>query len=94
MISSSSAWREFIKNHPGIHPDMIFVYFNAFGEFPDVFVYCFTRSIVWKEYLEVVHEINLGILTIAEEMDIKFAYPTRTLHIANSNADQGNVQHS
>jgi MscS family membrane protein len=81
--------REFIKNHPGIHPDMIFVYFNAFGESSlDVFVYCFTRSIVWKEYLEVVHEINLGILTIAEEMDIKFAYPTRTLHIANSNADQ------
>lgn len=75
--------RTMLREHPGVHPETIFVYFNSFGENGlEIFIYCFTNTTMWGEYLKIVHEINLSILALVEELEIEIAYPTRKLHLA------------
>lgn len=58
------------------------VYFNAFGPSSlDVFIYCFTRSTVWAEYLAARQNFMLKIMRLVDELDLEFAFPTQTLHV-------------
>ena len=67
--------REMLQNHPDIHPQTIFVYFERFGESSlDLFLYFFTKTTVWGEYLQV-EDCNLKILQILEEEGIELAFP-------------------
>lgn len=70
-----------IKNHPGIDPGTIMVYFNEFGDQgPNIFFYFFTKTTVWAEHLQIKEEINLSILKILEEEEISLALPIGTIH--------------
>lgn len=80
--------REMLKNHPGIHPDTIFVYLENFGENAfEVFLYFFTNTIVWKEYLEVQEDVNMKVLGIIEELGLSIAVPSRSIHLRESIKD-------
>lgn len=69
-----------LKGHPGVHPDAIYVNFNGFSQSGlEINILSFAKSIMWAEYQQVVHEVNQNILAIVEELDLKLAYPTRTL---------------
>jgi MscS family membrane protein len=80
-----------VKNHPGIHPETIFVKFDEYKESSlDILLYFFTNTTAWAEYLEVKEEINYRILDIVREEGAEFAFPARRLYIENDSSDESN----
>lgn len=74
--------RKMLENHPGIHPETIFVYFDSFSENSlEIFLYFFTNTTNWKEYLEVKEEINFSIMEIIENEGISVAFPSRSVYL-------------
>lgn len=70
----------FIRNHPGVHEESIFVKFDQFDvNSLEIFIYFFTKSTVWADYLDIKEEINFKILEILEDANVSLAYPTSTL---------------
>ena len=62
--------------------DYKLVQFTDFGPSSlDVFLYYFSTSTVWKEYLETRERVNLKIMDKLTEMGLEFAFPTQTLHL-------------
>ena len=48
----------------------------------DVLVSCFMDAADWTEELRTRHVLNLDIMRLAESLQVDFAFPTQTLHIA------------
>lgn len=71
-----------LKNNSDIHPETIFVYFEGFGDSSlNIFVYFFTKTTVWQEFLEVRHDVNLRIMNIVEELGLSIAFPSQSIYI-------------
>jgi MscS family membrane protein len=76
--------RLMLENHPDIHKDTIFVYFNEFAESSlNIFLYFFTITTNWKKYLEVREDVNFKIKKIVENSGLEFAFPSTSLYIEN-----------
>jgi len=45
----------------------------------NILVYCFSRSPVWQDWLEVKEDVLIKIAQLAEKNNCEFAYPTQTL---------------
>lgn len=57
------------------------VYMDEFADSSiNILVYCFSRSVVWSEWLEVKEDVMYKIADILEKNNLEFAYPTLTLH--------------
>ena len=70
--------------HPGIHKELIFVRFDSFGGSSlDIFIYCFTISTKWGEYLEVKEDVNFKIMGILESEGVSVAFPSRSIYFEN-----------
>ncbi len=50
----------------------------------DILLYCFSKSVVWNEWLEVKEDVMYKIAAILKENNLDFAYPTMTIHQAQS----------
>lgn len=71
-------------DHPDIHEETIFVKFDRFNESSlDIFLYFFTKTTVWGEFLSVKQDINLRIMQILEEEGVSIAFPSRTLYLSS-----------
>lgn len=71
-----------LKQHTGVHPETIFVRFDDFTENgPELFLYFFTNTTVWGEYLVVKEEINYAIMEVLKEEDVQLALPSRRLYM-------------
>jgi MscS family membrane protein len=82
MKTAVEGIREILRTHPGVWPDYWLVYFTDFGASSlDIFVYYFTKSKVWAEYLEVRQDVNLLIMQKLEELGLEIAFPTQTIHL-------------
>jgi MscS family membrane protein len=80
--------RELLTNHPEIHPQTIFVFFDKFGENSyELFFYFFTITTIWKKYLEVKEDVNLKIMQILDELEIEIALPSTSVYIENEEDD-------
>ena len=78
--------KQMLAEHPGIHPETILVSFEIFNESSlDIFIYCFTNTTIWSEYLEVKQDVNLTIMAILEEERISIAFPSRSIYLENVN---------
>jgi len=76
--------RELLENHPEVHPDLIMVRFEQFaGSSLDIFIYFFTKTKVWPEFLAVKEEINFKIMEILEEEGVSIAFPSRSIYFEN-----------
>jgi MscS family membrane protein len=74
--------RELLRAHPEVHQDFFLVYFTDFGGSSlDIFVYYFTQTTVWAEYLRVRQEVNLQIMRLLESLGMEVAFPTRTVYL-------------
>ena len=83
--------KQMLVEHPGIHPETILVSFDLFNESSlDIFIYCFTNTTTWSEYLEVRQDVNLKIMAILEDEGISIAFPSRSIYLENANLDKGN----
>jgi len=71
-----------LSNHPDVDQSYKLVKFDEFEDSSlSIFLYYFSSSKVWEEYLQVRQEVNLQIMHLLEELELDFAFPTRTLHL-------------
>ncbi len=83
MVNILKDIREMLRNHPGIAKDqLLMVYFTDFGDSSlDIFIYCFTNTAVWQDYLAIREDVNLKIMEIVEKHGASFAFPSRSIYI-------------
>jgi len=71
-----------LTNHPGVDQTYKLVKFDELEDSSlSIFLYYFSASKVWEEYLQVRQEVNLLIMDLVEEMNLEFSFPTRTLYL-------------
>lgn len=77
--------REMLQSHPKIdQKQMILVNFANFGTSSlDILVHCFTRTIVYAEFIPIQEDILLKIMDIIKKERAQLAYPTSTIHLEN-----------
>ncbi len=74
--------KDLLEKHPEVHPDTIFVRFERFNDSSlDIFLYFFTKTTVWGDFLQVREEINLKIMEILEEENVSIAFPSRSIYV-------------
>lgn len=74
--------RDIINSDDNIRSDFYLVNFDSFGPFSlDIFIYCFTDTTVWGEFLQAKQDFMLKIMRAFKELGVEFAYPTQTLHV-------------
>ncbi|TFB21338.1 mechanosensitive ion channel family protein [Filobacillus milosensis] len=75
---------ELLTNHEDIHQETIFVTFDKYNDSSlDIFLYFFTKTTAWGEFLEVKQNINFRIMEILEEEGVSVAFPSRTIYLDN-----------
>lgn len=74
--------KEILRSHPLVYQDFFLVYFTDFGACSlDIFLYYFTTTTVWAEYLQVRQEVNISIMHALEELGLEIAFPSRSIYI-------------
>ncbi|PJA31515.1 MAG: hypothetical protein CO187_09020 [Zetaproteobacteria bacterium CG_4_9_14_3_um_filter_53_7] len=82
MDAAISGIEAILLKHPGVDQSYKLVKFDEFADSSlSIFLYYFSSSKVWGEYLQVRQEVNLEIMHLLESLELNFAFPTRTLHI-------------
>ena len=80
------AFLEGVKNivlaNPNTRKDYFHVVFHSFGSHSlDVMLYCFLKVPDWSNELVERQNLFLEILRLAEDLGVRFAFPTSTLHV-------------
>jgi MscS family membrane protein len=80
--------RSILRDHARVYQDFFLVNFTDFGASSlDIFVYYFTKTTVWGDYLGVRQDINLRIMRLLENLGMEVAFPSRTVYLKSD--DQG-----
>lgn len=59
------------------------VYMDEFADSSiNILIYCFSRSVVWQEWLSVKEDVMYKVAEILKKYDLDFAYPAMTVHLA------------
>ncbi len=81
--------KEMLNNHDGIYKGTLLVYFTEFADSSlNIFVYCYTNTSVWKEYLQIRQDVNLRIMSIMEDLKIDFAFPSLSVYMEKNDTIQ------
>ena len=77
---------EMLKGHPEIDTGKtLMVNFNSFAPSSlDFFIYTFTKTTNWEKYHAIKEDILLKVLKIVENNGAEPAFPTSTIHLADS----------
>ena len=72
-----------LHTHENIAQDeTIMVNFKAFSESSlDIFIYCFTRTANWKNYMNIKQEVQMEIMKIVEANGSSFAFPSQSVYV-------------
>ncbi|KEA45387.1 mechanosensitive ion channel protein [Campylobacter mucosalis] len=54
----------------------------------DILIYCFTKTTIRAEFLQVQQEIILGIMDIIAKNNLSFAFPSQSLYVENSDKNE------
>ncbi len=74
--------RQLIVDNDDLHHDFFLVNFDNFGSSSlDVFIYCFTTTTSWGQFLQVKQDLMLEIMRLVERMELSFAFPTQSIHV-------------
>jgi len=77
--------RAIILANPSMRHDYYMVEFHTFGAASlNMLLYCFIDAPSWRAELRVRHVLNLDIVRLAKELQVEFAFPTQTLHLAGT----------
>ncbi len=83
--------RNMLINHPDIYKGTILVYFTEFADSSlNIFIYCYTNTAIWKDYLNIKQNVNLKIMSILESMGIEFAFPSLSLYVEKNGHSSSN----
>lgn len=75
-----------MENDEFAHPPEVatFVRIDSFNDSSiDIMLYCFTKTTVWGEWLEIKERLALKIKEIVEHHESNFAYPSQSIYIEN-----------
>ncbi|MCE7794776.1 mechanosensitive ion channel family protein [Salipaludibacillus sp. CUR1] len=73
-----------LRSRKDIDQELIIVRFNDFNESSlGIFLYLFTVTTQWEEYMKVREDVNLEIMKILEEEGVSVAFPSRSVYMAN-----------
>ncbi len=62
------------------------VYLDEFADSSiNILIYCFSKSVVWKEWLEVKQDVMLKIWEILERNGLEFAFPSESIYFDPDN---------
>jgi len=76
--------RALLKNDPDINQEFLLVNFTDFGPSSlDIFIYYFTKTTAWAEYLQIRERINLKLMALVEELGLSFAFPSQSIYFEN-----------
>ena len=76
--------RAIVRSNPNMRRDYYIVELHSFGDFAlNIMVYTFIGASNWNEELRTRHIFNLDIIRLANELQVEFAFPTQTLHLAS-----------
>ena len=82
MTALVERFREIIRDDEKLHNDFFLVNFDNFGPSSlDVFIYCFTVTTVWAEFLQAKQELMLKMMGAVQELGLSFAFPTQSIHV-------------
>jgi MscS family membrane protein len=71
-----------VEEHPHTRKDKYHIFLNDFGSSSlNIMFYIFFKAPNWALELQYRHEIILRILGLAEKLNVRFAFPTTTLHM-------------
>jgi len=75
--------RQIIRAHPYTRKDYYHVYLNELSAASlDVLLYTFVETPDWSTELREKHRLFADILRLAEKLQVSFAFPTQTIHVA------------
>ncbi len=78
-----------LKYHVGVDQEFSLVKFDEFEDSSlSIFLYYFTKTTHWAEYLQIRQEVNMQIMELLESLGLEFAFPTRTVHLEQSGNKQ------
>jgi MscS family membrane protein len=73
--------RELIANDEETHDDF-YVYFTDYNDSSlGIFLYFFTRTTNWGEFMRVKEKMNLQFMKIVESHGASFAFPSRSVYV-------------
>lgn len=74
--------REIIAADERFDHEFYLVNLNGLGESSlNLFVYAFTKTTNWAEYMVIQQDFLLAVLRRLQELGVEVAFPTRTLHV-------------
>ena len=77
--------RAIVRANENMRHDYYIVELHSFGDSAlNIMVYTFIGATNWNEELRTRHIFNLDIIRLANELQVEFAFPTQTLHLASS----------
>lgn len=90
MESIVASVKSMLSSHPEIAQDKtMIVNFNAFNDSSvDFFIYTFTKTTEWVAFHEIKQAVLLEIAAIIDRHGAEIAYPTQTLHMADSHSKE------
>ncbi|MGB0524107.1 MAG: mechanosensitive ion channel family protein [Flammeovirgaceae bacterium] len=73
---------QLVENHPNTRKDYKEIHLNSFGDSSlNILFYIFFEVPGWSEELKARQEIMLAIIRLAEQLNVRFAFPTSTVHV-------------
>ncbi|MGK7396792.1 MAG: mechanosensitive ion channel family protein [Candidatus Cyclobacteriaceae bacterium M3_2C_046] len=76
--------RKIVEEHPETRKDYFNIYLNDLASYSlNVMFYIFFAVPTWPEELRCRHEIIIEIIKLADQLGVRFAFPTQTLHMEN-----------
>lgn len=74
--------KKIVADHPKTRKDFYEIHLNELGTHSlDIMFYIFFAVPNWSEELQARHEILIRIMELAESLEVRFAFPTQTLHM-------------
>lgn len=71
-----------LQDNKDVNQDFILVKFTEFQESSlEILVYYFTTTVAWVEHLEIREQNNCAFISLAENLGVSFAFPTRSIKI-------------
>ncbi|HHH18981.1 MAG TPA: mechanosensitive ion channel, partial [Campylobacterales bacterium] len=72
-----------LQNHEGIsQQSTLLVHFTSFDDSSlGIFIYTFTNTANWAEYMRIQEDVNLKIMQIVEENGSGFAFPSQSVYL-------------
>lgn len=93
LISCVNKIREMLIEYEDINNETILVNFDSFGDSSlNIFIYCFTNTTDWAEYLKVKENINYKIMDILDSEGVSAAFPSTSIYFETPLINKTNIE--